>query len=113
MAIFANLTVDQGSTFNTTVTVAEATGGDISLEGYTARAQIRKTYTSSTALDFYVEITDPENGVIAMKLDSAASGSLRAGRYVYDLEIISPSEDVTRVIEGQLEVTPRVSRPTV
>lgn len=113
MAIYANLTVDQGSTFNTVVTVAEATGGDISLEGYTARAQIRKNYTSSTAVDFFVEISDPENGVIGMSLTPAASGALKPGRYVYDLEIVSPNDNVTRVIEGQIEVTPRVTRPLV
>lgn len=113
MAIYANLVIDQGSTFNSTITVEEATGAEISLEGYSVRAQIRKTYTSSTAVDFIAEIVDPDNGIITLKLAPAASGSLKPGRYVYDVEIITPNEDVTRVVEGQIEITPRVTRPAI
>lgn len=111
MAVYANLVVDQGSSFNTTITVEEATGADTNLSGYLVRAQIRKTYTSSVAVDFEAEISDPDNGVVVIRLSPAASGALKAGRYVYDVEIESPSEEVTRIIEGQLEVTPRVTRP--
>ena len=113
MAVYANLVVDQGSTFNSNITVLEATGEDLTLEGYSVQAQIRKTYTSTTAIDFATEISDPEAGIITIKLDPATTGSLKPGRYVYDVEITSPSEDVTRVIEGQLEVTPRVTRPAI
>jgi hypothetical protein len=35
---------------------------------------------------------------------------MKAGRYVYDVEISSGGGTVTRVIEGQLEITPSVTR---
>jgi len=37
---------------------------------------------------------------------------LKAGRYVYDVEILSNDSPpiVTRVIEGQIDITPRVTR---
>jgi hypothetical protein len=35
---------------------------------------------------------------------------MTAGRYVYDVEITSSGGEVTRVLEGQVEVTPEVTR---
>ena len=48
MAIIANLFIDQGTDFSVTVDVTGADGEVLNLSGYTASAQIRKTYTSST-----------------------------------------------------------------
>lgn len=111
MAIYANLQVDQGSTFKTTINVSQAGGGDsLDLTGYLVRAQMRKSYASSASIDFDTLVDDPENGVISIALTAAASAAAKAGRYVYDVEIESPSETVTRVVEGQIEVTPRVTR---
>ncbi len=35
---------------------------------------------------------------------------MKAGRYVYDIEITSGSGTKTRVLEGQLEITPGVTQ---
>jgi hypothetical protein len=35
---------------------------------------------------------------------------MKAGRYVYDVEILSSGGTRTRVLEGQLEVTPGVTQ---
>ena len=46
-------------------------------------------------------------------LTSTQTNALKAGRFVYDVEITSPSSsgsDVTRVVEGQIDVTPGVTR---
>ena len=40
---------------------------------------------------------------------STTSSNIKAGRYVYDVKITSPGNTVTRVIEGILTVTPKVS----
>ena len=37
-------------------------------------------------------------------------GAKKAGRYLYDIEIVSPDSQVTRIIEGQVEITPGVTR---
>jgi len=112
MAIYANLIIDQGSEFTTTVTVTEAGSGDLTdLTGYLVRAQMRKSYASQTSYDFEAFASDPESGTLKITLDSATSGALKPGRYVYDIEIESGTGAVTRVVEGQIEVTPRVTRP--
>ena len=110
MAVVANITVDQGSLFDSTIDVEDASGNPADLTGYTARGQIRKTYSSSTAVDFSASVTDPSGGKIKITLTGTQTQGMKAGRYVYDVEVVSSGGSVTRVVEGQVEVTPRVTR---
>lgn len=109
MAVYANLTVDQGSDFSVEITVANDVGS-IDITNYTYRGQIRKTYSSSTAVDFYTSAADPASGKLDISLSALKTSAMKAGRYVYDVEIVDSIGNVTRVVEGQLEVTPRVTR---
>lgn len=109
MAVYANLTVDQGSDFSVEIGVESDTGA-IDISNYTYRGQIRKTYSSSTAVDFYTSTNNPAAGKLNISLSSAQTTAMKAGRYVYDVEMVDSIGNVTRVIEGQLEVTPRVTR---
>lgn len=109
MAIYANLTVDQGSDFSSVVTVTDSDGVLVDLTNYTYRGQVRRTYASSTAVDFVITANTPTNGQLTITLTSAQTAAMKAGRYVYDVEIESGNV-TTRVVEGQLEVTPRVTR---
>jgi len=47
MAIIANLFIDQGADFQITVDVTDVNGAVLNMSGYSASAQIRKTYESS------------------------------------------------------------------
>ena len=109
MAVYANLILDQGSDFNSTIDVAGADGNSLDLSTYTLRGQIRKSYLSSTAVDFNTS-RGANTGELQISLTSTQTGNMKAGRYVYDIEIESAGGTVTRVVEGQLEVTPRVTR---
>jgi len=110
MAVYANLIIDQGSDFRSTITVEDTTSNIVNLENYTGRGQMRKTYTSNTAYDFTVEIPNPSLGELTISLNSEITTGIKPGRYVYDIEIISSAGVITRVLEGQVEVTPRVTR---
>ena len=111
MAVFANLYIDQGSTFTSTVTVEDVNDNLVNITDYTARGQIRKSYTASNATNFTTLITDATNGKFTISLTRTQTGALKAGRYVYDVEVISPAGVVTRVVEGQVTVNPRVTQP--
>lgn len=111
MAIYANIFIDQGSTFSSIVTVNGSDGLVFNLTGYTARGQIRKAFASTSYTAFTVEINNPAGGEIIISLTAAQTAALSAGRYVYDIEIVeTTSGAVTRVIEGQVEISPRVTR---
>lgn len=110
MAGFAELTVEQGASYSTTVTVNGSDGSPTNLTNYTAAAQLRKSYYSSTATNFTVNITDAAGGTITMTLTAANTANLTPGRYVYDLLITSPTSVKTRVVEGIATILPSVTR---
>jgi hypothetical protein len=110
MAIIANLFIDQGTDFSVTVDVTDSAGEILELDGYSASAQIRKTYSSSTvSATFSISIAELA-GQVTMSLTDTQTSGLVAGRYVYDLNIESSGGLKTRVVEGQAIVTPGVTR---
>lgn len=112
MAIYANINIDQGSSFASVVTVEDSQGLVYNLAGYTVRGQIRKSYSSLTAISFTASILQASAGTIQISLTPNQTGAMKPGRYLYDIEIVETATgSVTRVVEGQIEVSPRVTRP--
>ena len=110
MAIVSNLTVDQGATFNAQIDITDDSGNAQNLTGYSVAGQIRKTYDSTTFTAFSASVSNATGGTITISLTATQTNALAAGRYVYDVEITSSGGVVTRVLEGQVEVTPGVTR---
>jgi len=110
MAIISNLVIDQGSSFSASIDVTDTEGNILVLTGYSAAGQMRRTYSSSTAIDFTSTIANAIAGTVSITLTAAQTNAIKAGRYVYDVEITSSDGTVTRVVEGQVEVTPGVTR---
>lgn len=110
MAIYANLTVDQGTDFDASVDVTDANGLGVDLTTYTYFGQVRKTYNSLTAVDFTITLDPNAPYSLIISLSADQTNAMKPGRYVYDVEVVSPTNQVTRVLEGQLELTPSVTR---
>ena len=65
MAVYSNLTIDQGTDFSFAVDVTDTDGNALNLTGFTAAGQIRKSYSSSTSTSFTASIDDtPSTGKI-------------------------------------------------
>jgi len=110
MASISNIFIDQGADFTTTVTVTDSNGDAVSLVGYSAAAQIRKSYSSSTSTAFTTSISNASGGEITITLTDTQTAALEAGRYLYDVLITASGGDKTRVVEGQVTVNPSVTR---
>lgn len=111
MAVYSNIVVDQGTDYSASIDVTDSDGDTTDLTGYTGAGQIRKTYSSTTAVDFTVTVADPAtSGVLNISLTNVQTNAMKAGRYVYDVEITSSGGIKTRVLEGQLEITPGVTQ---
>jgi hypothetical protein len=81
------------------------------LNGYNVRSQLRKSYYSTNAVEFIITMLDAPNGSIELKLEADTTSNIRAGRYVYDVEIQEISTGtVTRIFEGIATVLPNVTR---
>ncbi len=131
MATYSNIFIDQGSTFTFTVDLNEATSGsDANLTDFVGVGRIKKTYGSSNSpgafnspkVDTRFSIVGDVSGAstfnssdkgIVVSLTAAQTSAIKAGRYVYDIEIRKAStSEVNRVLEGQVEITPRVTLST-
>ena len=110
MAIKANLIIDQGTSFVSSLTLTNSDDVPLDLNLYTFSGQIRKHYTSSNSTSFTVS-GGGNTGILTLALSANATSNLTFGRYVYDVEITETSSGaVTRVVEGIVTVTPNVTR---
>lgn len=109
MATKANIIVDQGTTFSTVINLTDDNGDPIDLTGYTGESEIRKHYSSSNSQSFTVTLGGTL-GSLELGLSASQTSNLTPGRYVYDVEITSSSNVVSRIVEGIVTVTPEVTR---
>lgn len=107
MAQRIDITMDQGSTFEFSFNVNDANGSTLDLSNYSARAELRRHYTSSNSVSFSANI---EANTIFLRLTANQTSNIVSGRYVYDCEIVDDGGLVTRAIEGVLNVSPEVTR---
>lgn len=111
---------EQGATFRReflwkekSVGATEAT--PIDLTSYTARMQVRTTHKSENTI---ISITTENGGIVLggplgtvnLYMSAIQTAALPAREYVYDVELIAPTGDVIRLVEGTFEVTPEVTR---
>lgn len=113
-----NLALEQGATFRKTLTWKTGTpAAAVDLTGYTARMQLRASPSAATTV---VSITDVPSsqgvitlggvaGTIEIFINDATTTLITAGG-VYDLELIAPSTDVTRLVQGKYTISPNVTK---
>ena len=109
MAIKANLTIDQGSDFSASIDILDSNGDPFDLQGYTSAAQMRKNYSAESAITFNTTENVSDSKII-LTLTNEETNNIEPGRYLYDLEIKSQSDTITRVVEGIVTVTPGITR---
>lgn len=108
MATKLNLFIDQGTDFSTTIEVADEEGTPLNLTTYTGRAQMRKHFTSTAYNSF--NVSGSANGVITVSMNAATTANIVGGRYVWDLEMVSSGNVVSRIVEGIVTINPEVTR---
>lgn len=112
MAEYVELFLDQGTDQNFTITLTDdTTGNAVNLQGYSANSQMRTSYvTANAAAIFTVTFTDIPNGNVTLSMNASTTSNIPAGKYLFDLKLISPANTVTRPIEGIVIVTPSISK---
>lgn len=114
MAIFvSNLVIEQGFDFDAIFELEDvSTATPLNLSQQTVTAQIRKTYTSSSATDMIATIVgDGTAGKLKVSLGSTATSNLKIGRYVYDIKLVNTTSlSVTKAVEGNVIVRGGVTR---
>ena len=109
---YTELYLEQGTTFTTQITLDDVYGQPYNLDGFTVKSQAKKSYYSTqTSINFVSTIHDSANGIIQLAANSATTSNVSAGKLVFDVLLIEPStNNVTRVLEGQIFVSPSVTK---
>lgn len=112
-----NIEINQGADFTRVLTIKDSLDAPINLTGYSFRGQGRQKYDSTTiAFTFAFAIrtqTGGNIGKVDWTLGNTALVSLiltKPALYLYDVEMVAPSGQVTRILEGQATVKPEVTK---
>ena len=109
---YAELALDQGSTFLATIKLTNDDGSVMNVANCSFSSQMRKSYYSTNpTANINIIITDGANGNITLTLDAANTANIRSGRYLYDIKMTDTGGNTTiRIIEGIMTVTPQVTK---
>lgn len=111
--MYAELTIDQGTTFSSTINLTNDDNSAMNLANSIFTCQIRKSYYSSNVTaNVICTIEDAANGIVRLSIDAANTANIRPGRYLYDLKMDDgdTSNTFVRVLEGIVTITPQVTR---
>ena len=105
-----NFTIEQGTTFSRVLTLQENSSA-MNLTGYSVASQMRSTHDSSSIVaTFSGSVTNASSGQLTLSLTNSQTSAIEEAIYVYDVEITSGAGAVTRILEGNVTVTPEVTR---
>ena len=109
-----DLSIDQGSTYNKTLTIIGSDGLPVSFANCTAEMMLR---TSADAANAALTLSNgagitlgSSNGVIELAISAAETAALEAGEYVYDLEVTTQAGAVTKYASGKAAVRREITR---
>lgn len=108
---YAELTVDQGTTFESTLDLVNDDGSAINVTNFVFSGSIRKSYYSSNATaNLTITVVNANNGNVNISLNAATTANIKAGRYLYDIKMRDTENVVTRIVEGIMTITPQVTK---
>ncbi len=107
--------IEQGATFYQPLIWKDSNDDPVDVTGYTARMQIRKTVKSS---DVLISLTTANGritlggaaGTVTLEISAEDTADFEIFCGVYDLELEALDGTVTRLLEGQIEISREVTR---
>lgn len=108
-----NLTIIQGTDQSWVFPVEDANGEPMDLTEWSIRGQVRAQVSASEVLhewDTTLGTITVGVGSFTVDLDAATSSAFEWRSAVYDIEGTSPTGKVTRLTQGNVSVSPEVTR---
>lgn len=117
MAQYEDFEIDQGADVNVRLELTNPNGTKKNLVGYNVDAYMKKNFAApaAEAIQFTAQVDQPSSeGIVNLQLSNTQTDNLKAGRYVYDVELSFLDSDGNilreRILEGQIIVKPSVTR---
>ena len=105
-----NLEINQGASFNLSLTARDENSNLLNLTSYSGRAKLKNRYSDTGSLvDFTTSIDVPTSGVLSISLTAAQTAALPITKAIYDVEIYNISGTVMRLLNGHAEISPEVT----
>jgi hypothetical protein len=110
-----NLYIFKGATLDYLFIWKDEAGALVNLTGYTARMHMReKVESSAPFMSFNTAdssiVLGGAAGTIQIKASAAATSAVTVKEGVYDLELVAPTGDVVRFLEGLVMISEEVTR---
>lgn len=108
-----NFKIEQGATFNNTVTYKDASGNAINISGatITLKAKDNRSDTNfviNLSVGNGITLSNPSGGEFTIAIPAATTADYKFNRADYDLDI-TISNVVTRLLTGQIQIIKSVS----
>lgn len=111
-----DFSIPQGTDLSVPFLLKDSEGTPVRLEGFSVRMQLRRFVTASDVIDELStengRVTLDDNG-FSLSFPNAVTEKFPSGYLVYDIELVSPDDLVTRIVEGKIRVTAEVTRGEV
>ena len=118
---YEDLIFNQGTDIAVEIHCEDENGNNKNLANYSASAMMKRSYNDSdgdpNSLSFNsVVASPPADGIVTISLTNTQTDTLLTrGRYVYDVELSfvdsSSNTIIERILEGNIEVSPSVTKP--
>ena len=104
-----NFVLDQGATFEKTITAKNTASGNVTISSGTTSAKLRQSTYSGNNIHTFTTSISGSNVTISMTATNTAN--VTAGQYVYDIEYTQSDETtVERLAEGIVTVSPQSTK---
>lgn len=118
MAQYEEFTIDQGADVAIELDLLDKDGSVKDLTGFSASAKVKRSYNadSDNTVAFTTTLTEVNRplGKLILELSNTQTDAMKAGRWVYDVEISYTDSAgdtiIERILEGNIDVTPSVTR---
>jgi hypothetical protein len=113
MTARANLYVDQGVDFSTTLNLFTDSGDEFDISSQTFSCDVRKVFSS--VVSFSAEIIIEPGGIdgtLELRIPSDETVNIEPGKYQYDVIMQSNSGLREKILEGLIFLIPTVTRST-
>lgn len=119
-----DILIEQGATFEITLTLKDYNSIPINLDGLTFRGKLKKTFADVAAVanftftvlnqsipDNVGKVTVSLSAITTAALETSANGTLRTlTTMVYDIESENATGFVTRWLQGEAKISPEVTK---
>lgn len=107
--------LNQGTDLTVPFFLTDESGKALNLSGFSAQMQLRSNSYTGNLIDTLTSengglVLDGDAGSLTVIFSHGKTEEYPATALVYDIELVSPSNLITRVVEGRIAVSPEVTR---